>query len=314
MRRTMDKLNYLIEKIRLSSREIVRELGLLSKEGMYNLPLPFRYALIELESHGSLTHIELASLLQLDKSTVSRLAKSMLNEKLVTINTHSEDNRYKRIFITTAGKKALVEINNIANQQVHDALLQLPDADQQKVVSALDLYAKALKRSRIQNEYMIRKIQKQDNLELMLLIKKVLNEYGADKPGFAFTDPELENMYQAFNNKKSVYFVVVRKKDNKLVGGGGIGLLHGEKNSICELKKMYLLNETRGLGLGYQLLTKLLMWAKENGYSKCYLETIDAMDKANYLYKKCGFNILDKPLGDTGHYGCNVWYIKNLLT
>ncbi len=81
---------------------------------------------------------------------------------------------------------------------------------------------------------------------------------------------------------------------------------------ICELQKMYFLTEVRGLGLGKILLQHLLAHATSLGYTQCYLETLHTMEKANMLYKKCGFMLLEQPLGDTGHYNCDAWYLKKL--
>jgi putative acetyltransferase len=36
------------------------------------------------------------------------------------------------------------------------------------------------------------------------------------------------------------------------------------------------------------------------------------MNAAQALYKKNGFISLDKPVGNTGHYSCNVWMLKDL--
>jgi len=36
------------------------------------------------------------------------------------------------------------------------------------------------------------------------------------------------------------------------------------------------------------------------------------MKDARKLYAKVGFQSLEKPIGDTGHYSCNVWMIKEL--
>lgn len=165
---------------------------------------------------------------------------------------------------------------------------------------------------RVQNDFILRKIQKQNNHDVMTLIKTVLKEFGANRAGFAFADKSLEIMYETYNNSRSAYFVIERLSDNKIVGGGGFADLQNAKDSICELQKMYLLPETRGMGLGSQLLTMLLQEAKDTGYKQCYLETLKTMEAANRLYLDAGFEKLDKPLGDTGHYGCDVWYLKKL--
>jgi putative acetyltransferase len=43
-----------------------------------------------------------------------------------------------------------------------------------------------------------------------------------------------------------------------------------------------------------------------------YLESFPDMKEAIRLYEQNGFRYLDKPLGNTGHYACNVWMVKNL--
>ena len=52
--------------------------------------------------------------------------------------------------------------------------------------------------------------------------------------------------------------------------------------------------------------------AREFGFEKCYLETMPYMKAAQKLYEKKGFEYIDAPLGDTGHYSCPVWMLKQL--
>ena len=54
------------------------------------------------------------------------------------------------------------------------------------------------------------------------------------------------------------------------------------------------------------------LYCSRKGNEKCYLETLSNMIAANKFYLKYGFTRLDKPGGDTGHYACDVWYIKKL--
>ncbi len=75
---------------------------------------------------------------------------------------------------------------------------------------------------------------------------------------------------------------------------------------------MYFLPEARGKGLGAQMIEKCLEKAKEFGFDQCYLETMPYMKAAKKLYQRNGFDFIDGPMGDTGHYSCNVWMIKKL--
>jgi putative acetyltransferase len=68
----------------------------------------------------------------------------------------------------------------------------------------------------------------------------------------------------------------------------------------------------QGQGAGRLLLANCLMKARDLGYSKCYLETLTGMDAAKKLYREYGFAPLQAPMGNTGHFGCDQWMIKEL--
>ena len=64
-------------------------------------------------------------------------------------------------------------------------------------------------------------------------------EFGADGPGFAIHDAEVDAMYEAYARPRSAYFVVER--GGKVIGGGGIAPLENGEADVCELRKMYFL-------------------------------------------------------------------------
>ena len=68
----------------------------------------------------------------------------------------------------------------------------------------------------------------------------------------------------------------------------------------------------RGKGIGKQLCAHSVEAAKAAGYDSMYLETVSQMTQANRLYLKNGFELLDQPLGQTGHGGCNAFYVRPL--
>ena len=99
---------------------------------------------------------------------------------------------------------------------------------------------------------------------------------------------------------------------NKLLVVQEFAKLDNFEGNVCELQKMYLAPIARGKGLGSKLIEKCLEKAKSLNFESCYLETMPYMNAAKELYKKKGFKNLDKPLGNTGHYSCNVWMLKKL--
>lgn len=134
--------------------------------------------------------------------------------------------------------------------------------------------------------------------------------FDSSHPQATIFEDELHRTYEAYTSKKSNYYVLISGK--KIVGGVGFVPLIGVNENICELKGMYLSSQLRGLGLGSRLLKKTLQNAQEEGFKKCYLETMKFMHGANMLYKRSGFMKLDKPMGKTGHSWTNCWYIKKL--
>ena len=156
----------------------------------------------------------------------------------------------------------------------------------------------------------IRKIQPKDNQEVAKVIREVLVEMGVPKVGTAYEDEALDDMYATYDSARMEYFIV--ENEEKIIGCAGIAPLKGFEDEICELQKMYFLPEARGKGLGTQMMDTCLKFAKSEGFKKCYIETLPYMEDARKLYKKSGFKSLEGPQGDTGHYNCTVWMIKEL--
>ena len=158
--------------------------------------------------------------------------------------------------------------------------------------------------------FTIRQICKKDNLSLSKVIRKVLIEIGVPKKGTAFSDLEVDFMFEAYNKKRSIYYVV--ENDGKIYGGAGISHLNEADYNICELQKMYFLPSIRGKGLGNQMIEKCLDFAIDNKFKYCYIETLPYMKAAQKLYLKKGFSYIEGPIGNTGHTSCNVWLLKKL--
>jgi len=158
----------------------------------------------------------------------------------------------------------------------------------------------------------IRIIKEKDNIQVSQLIVSVMSDYGCIGEGYSSSDPELENMYVSYDKEKHAFYVIVDDLDNVL-GCGGIAPLTGADDNTCELRKMYFYQKLRGRGYGRQLMDLLLQQAAIMGYLKCYLETVERMKSAGILYAKYGFLKLPSSHGDTGHCGCDVHMIKELV-
>jgi len=156
----------------------------------------------------------------------------------------------------------------------------------------------------------IRPIEKKDNAALAKIVRDTLAEFGANHPGTVYYDPTTDTLFEVFQREGAGYFVA--EIDNKLMGGAGIYPTDGLPAGTCELVKMYLLPEARGLGLGKTLIEKSLALAKDNNYGYVYLESMPELKKALTVYEKFGFTYLKGPMGNSGHFGCELWMLKKI--
>ncbi len=159
-------------------------------------------------------------------------------------------------------------------------------------------------------KYDIEEIQHAHDDAVCQIIKKVGAEHGAIGDGFGPSDPEVLSMSKYYNEEsKSIYLVATM--EGSVVGGSGIASFNNS-HEVCELRKLFLLPESRGIGIGKDLTQKCLSFARSKGYKQCYLDTLSNMKSAIVLYESLGFKHLEEPLGGTIHGGCDVWMLKEL--
>ena len=156
----------------------------------------------------------------------------------------------------------------------------------------------------------IREIKPEDNAQLEQVIRDCFHEFKIPLEGTAYSDDETPRMFESYQSEKEIYFVVEEK--GVVLGGGGIKPLKDFEAEVCEIQKMYFSPKVRGKGYGKQMFDKCMHAAKDFGYKQCYLESAPQLKAAIRIYEKSGFTHLKGALGNTGHYSCGVWMIKDL--
>lgn len=157
---------------------------------------------------------------------------------------------------------------------------------------------------------LIRPIQPSDNAALAGIIRSAIEALHLPTEGTAHSDPTTDNLFQHFQTPQSFYWVAT--ENETVLGGCGIFPSNGLPAGCCELVRYFLAPQARGKGIGKTLLDKSIQTAMEYGYQTMYLESFPDMKEAIRIYEQNGFTYLDKPLGNTGHYACNVWMVKKL--
>jgi putative acetyltransferase len=155
-----------------------------------------------------------------------------------------------------------------------------------------------------------REIEEKDNKIIAEVIRRIFREFKIDRPGTVYTDPTTDDLFTLFKTPSSRYWIC--EEDGVILGGCGIFPTQGLPEGCAELVKFYLSKESRGRGIGKTLILKSIETARELGFSQLYLESFPELEAAVHLYKKIGFKMLDKPMGNSGHFACNIWALMVL--
>ena len=129
----------------------------------------------------------------------------------------------------------------------------------------------------------IRKAHTGDENVIQELVGKVLNDYDL-RLNTLTIDKDITNVYNHYFSKNGWFAVL--EYNAKPVGTYGIYRID---DNVCELRKMYLLNECQGEGLGKMMMEDAIEVARKLGYKKMILETNKVLYKAVQLYQKFGF-------------------------
>jgi len=154
-------------------------------------------------------------------------------------------------------------------------------------------------------------IEERDNKEIAELIRTVFREFNIHRPGTVYFDPTTDNLFGLFRTPGSEYWIA--EENGVILGGCGVYPTPGLPAGCAELVKFYLSASQRGKGTGWKLMEKSFDSAKKSGYSQLYLESLPELSKAISLYERAGFKFIEGPMGKSGHFGCNIWMLKELL-
>jgi putative acetyltransferase len=132
--------------------------------------------------------------------------------------------------------------------------------------------------------FSIRRARASDAEAIREVVREVLREYGLTLEPSGM-DSDLADIHASYFARGGLFEVAVGS-DGKVAGCCGVYVID---DKTCELRKMYLLKEARGSGLGGRLLRRALAFARGGGYHRMELETASVLKEAIALYAGAGF-------------------------
>ncbi|SMO90282.1 helix-turn-helix domain-containing GNAT family N-acetyltransferase [Paracoccus laeviglucosivorans] len=291
--------NTTISAIRSASRALVRELGFMNGSiAGTTLPPSSVHALIEVEG-GSATAADLAARLRLDKSSVSRMLRKLVDAGLIEERPNPADGRAKILALTPSGKVSVAGIHDFAQRQVSDAIARLPVHQTGVVLQGLALYADALGgRSRTDERPQLSLVQGYQP-GLIARITQLHIDFYAREHGFGqLFESRVAAGLAEFSNRldrdcNRVWTVVHDGVISGSIAIDGEDLGGGK----AHLRWFVVDQALHGAGAGRQLLAAAMAFVDGYGFAETHLDTFAGLDAARRLYERAGFALADEVVG-----------------
>lgn len=295
-----------VDAIRDASRRLVRELGFMNTTlAGTELPPSAVHALLTIEARGALTSGELAEELLLEKSSVSRMIRKLIDAGELIEKASPEDGRAKLLSLTRKGRSTLAGINSFATQQVDAALDHLSVAARRTVRDGLAFYAGALKASRVGGA--MGGPQRSSPVVITTgyrpgVIGRIVEMhacyYGATVGFGSFFESQvavgLAEFSGRLNHPRNQLWIALR--DDEIVGAVAID---GEDlgGDIAHLRWFIVRDGLRGQGIGRSLMAEVTAFCDRQRFAEIQLWTFQGLDAARRLYEDHGFSLAEEKRG-----------------
>ena len=131
-------------------RILVRDLGLLEKSdsNCQGVTISQCHAIVEIGRAKEISLNELAKLLELDKSTMSRTINKLVEDNLAVRETHPEDRRYIVISLTEKGMEIFKTIEKNMSTYYKNIFISIPEDKREQILDSLKVLIEALHKNK----------------------------------------------------------------------------------------------------------------------------------------------------------------------
>lgn len=126
--------------------------------------------------------------------------------------------------------------------------------------------------------------EKEKDIETIRILFKEYAEYIKTDLCFQNFKRELDSLPGDYGEPEGRLFLI--RCDGKIAG---CIALRKFAEGVCEMKRLYVREEFRGMRLGRKAAERIISDSREIGYEKMRLDTLPTMKEAIALYKSLGF-------------------------
>jgi DNA-binding MarR family transcriptional regulator/GNAT superfamily N-acetyltransferase len=268
-----------VGQVRSFNRTITQRVGALNDRYLArDRPLGEARVLWEIGADGSDVR-RLRTTLDLDSGYLSRLLRSLETAKLVRVEPSEHDKRVRTVRLTAAGRRERELLDRRSDELARSFLESLSEPRRERLVAAMAEVERLLTAALVEID-----VVDPATREARLCVQAYFAELGRRfDMGF---DPALSIPAELEELRSPLGLFIVATLRDEPVGCGALKF-HGAEPA--ELKRMWVAESARGLGIGRRLLGKLERHAAEHGARIVRLETNKALTEAISLYRSAGY-------------------------
>jgi DNA-binding MarR family transcriptional regulator/GNAT superfamily N-acetyltransferase len=273
----------LIPSVRRFNRAVTQRVGALGDQFLARArPLGQARLLWEIGPEGRDVR-ELRTALDLDSGYVSRLLRSLEEAGLVRVEAKDSDRRVRVARLTRAGKTERDLLDRRSDQFAASLLEPLNDNQRTRLVQAMDEVERLLTAGLVTVE-----VVDPTHPHARHCLEQYFREL--DRRFDVGFDPAQSIPADADQLRPPEGLMLVATLRTDPIGCGALKL---PAHQPAELKRMWVAESARGLGLGRRLLTELERRAADHGARRIRLETNRTLGEAIALYRSAGYRQVD---------------------
>lgn len=280
-----------VAAVRRFNRYYTRRIGVL-RGGLVGTPFSLTEArvLYELAQAKHTTASRLARELDLDLGYLSRLLQSLRRRRLVQAETSPDDRRQVLLALTAKGRAAFSMLDRRSRDEVGRLLAAVPEAEQARLVGAMQTVEKLLKGEAKQPQFALRAHRPGD---IGWVVQRhgalYAEEYGWDERFEALVAGIVAKFVENFDPARERCWIA--EMDGEPVGSV---FVVKQTRSTAKLRLLIVEPKARGRGLGKRLVRECIAFARDKGYRRLVLWTQSNLAAARAIYQSCGFRLVKR--------------------
>lgn len=275
--------------VRGFNRFYTQQIGVLQEHLLQsNYSLTEIRVMYELSSRGDLTSADLCHMLSLDAGYLSRLVGGLEKRGLIQKVRSVTDARAVQLHLSDLGRAVLAPLEQRTQNEVIALLDSLPEQQQHQLTEAMKRIQALLQGTA--PSYLLRDPQPGDmGLVVQQQTAIYAREYGWNWEFEALVAEIVAKYLREFDPTSERCWIA--EKDGDVVGSVFV-IRHDD--TTAKLRMLYVDASARGMGIGQRLVDECVRFARQVGYTRMLLWTVDILTDARKLYQKAGFELVEE--------------------